>query len=68
MGDKKGEGDALNESLAKYLIEHSDRRVWQNIRAWSCAKFVLIADDIDINDETKFINVRDTFYFKGRNS
>ena len=53
-----------NLELAKYLTEHKDLRVWQNIRNWSKYNFVYVSMSGLEDKLDKLIGLEDTFYKK----
>lgn len=46
-------------SFIKYCEEHPEERFWQSLRNWSGFKFILEADQLEIN-------TRDTFYLEDK--
>jgi hypothetical protein len=52
------------QSFVDYCQAHPDLRFWQALRNWSGQHFVLVAD---FSAFPGWDNVRDTFYWEGRN-
>lgn len=51
---------ANNENLARYLLEHKNLRVWQNIRNWSKADAIIFVKGLFEVDTFKW-KKRDEF-------
>lgn len=57
--------DVVLDSFLRYCLEHPEQRFWQQLRNWSGAKFVLVAEDYDL-ENNYWKGVRDTFFFNGK--
>lgn len=64
MNDSKNSKQLAD--FREFCVTHPELRFWQALRAWSGFGFILKADGRDIVSD-EWADVRDTFYFEGRN-
>lgn len=53
-------------SFFLYCAEHPNERFWQALRNWAGWPFVWVSDRLDDSETGPAGNVRDTFYWEGR--
>lgn len=56
--------DLANDFL-RYCAKNPGERFWQALRNWSGQKFILVADDMNVETQ-ELKNVKDTFYWEGK--
>lgn len=57
---KRNKNSKLLKSFVKYCQKNPDERFWQALRNWSGFKYILRANDSQL--EATFKGVEDTFY------
>lgn len=62
----KNKSEELRKAFNCYCEAHPELRFWQSLRAFGGFKFLVAADDLDIQDPTIFRGCKDTFFFEHR--
>jgi thermostable 8-oxoguanine DNA glycosylase len=62
--NKKSKNKELVESFADYCNKNPNLRFWQALRNWAKVKFIYISNK---NYNVIYPEIKDTFYFEGKN-
>jgi hypothetical protein len=54
----------LLDSFVEYCLSHKNERFWQALRNWAKVKFIYISNK---NYNVIYPEIKDTFYFEGKN-